>query len=82
MNSKEKQEFLKQGGTLLKVQARGKKHVLRKKTIAQDWHDGITNADETILNNTIDKLIANHPTKFQRDTAKKSLPDCKVESNS
>lgn len=67
MTKKEKDEFLKNGGTLLRMVKRGERSVLRKKTISMDWHDGITNASEQIIRGTIDRLVKNHPTKFKEN---------------
>jgi hypothetical protein len=72
MNKTEKQEFLKNGGTLLRMKKTGKKATLQRKTIDKDWNDGVTNADEGIIHCTIDKLVANHPDKFQEDKTSKA----------
>jgi len=67
MNDEQTEEFLKDGGILLKYSySESKGHLIEKKTIIVDWHIHLIVESKHIAEELIDLLVKNHPDKFQK----------------
>lgn len=71
MNVEQTEEFLKDGGILLKYSySESNGHVIEKKTLNTDWHIHLVIESEQMGLDLINLLVKNHPDKFQKGNSK------------